>query len=277
MTAVTLHVGTYAGAGGEGLYRLDYDSDTGFKLGEPLHVAANASFGAWSARNGLHYLVNEQTVGTLAAYRIVDGLWQQVGGIATGGSAPCHVALDPEERRAAVAHYASGSIALVELDSAGVPECVGAAWANQGRGPHARQDTPHMHCVQFSPDGRWLYAADLGTDQIVRFAVEGGAPLATAKVVYRAPPGSGPRHLLLHPRALIALLVSELASTVSVLDVRDDGLALRMQCSTVPDDFTEENLGGHVALNRAGTHAYVTNRGHDSVAVYRVDAAGGTI
>jgi len=276
VSTVELRVGTYAHAGGGGLYPLVYDSDAGFSIGEPLRDVVDASFGTWSARHDLHYAVAEQEDGRVAAYRTRQGGWEEIGEVATGGAMPFYVALDPAERRLAVANYGSGSVAMFELASDGTPHGRGL-WSNSGGGPNAeRQEGPHMHCVRFSPDGHWLYAVDLGTDQIVRFKVDGGE-LGEPSIAYQAPAGSGPRHLLFHPREAIALLVSELASTLSILDVLPDGLSFRAAQSTLPPDFDGESLGGHLAFNAAGTRAYVSNRGHDSIAVFQVDAEARTL
>lgn len=274
MSRATLRVGTYARAGGRGLYRLDYDPEAGFTLGAPFEGAANASFGAWSARHGLHYLIDEQALGSLGAYRVEGGGWHRVGGVSTDGREPCFVALDPGEDRIAVANYGSGSIVLLELGPDGLPCEEGALWANNGSGANPdRQEGPHLHCVRFGPDGRWLYAVDLGTDQVLRFSLDDAVLLEAMHLAYQAPAGSGPRHLLLHPAQPIALLVSELASTLSLLEITGDGLSLRAQCSTLPSGFDGESLGGHLAINAAGDRVYVSNRGHDSIAVFALDAA----
>jgi 6-phosphogluconolactonase len=273
MTTPRIWIGTYANASGEGLYPLAYDRDRGFCLGDPCDIAANASFGAWSPRHGLHYLVNESSIGSVGAYRRQDGEWHKIAEVPSDGRAPCHVTLDPEGNRLAVANYASGSIALFNLDPHGLPVEPGTVWANAGSGPNPdRQEAPHLHCAQFSLDGQWLYAVDLGTDQVVRFPIDTTPTLQQAELAYAAPPGTGPRHLLFHPSGRAALLLSELASTLALLKAEGPELRVRVTSSTLPRDFAGDSLGGHLELNAAGDRAYVTNRGHDSIAVFAVDA-----
>lgn len=278
MTRVRLHVGTYDAAGGRGLYPLDYAPGEGFRLGEPYEGAANASFGAFSARHDLHYLVDEQAAGTVGVHRCTGDDWEALVRVASEGREPCYVALDPAATRLAVANYASGSLALLYLGETGIPSGSKLLWANSGSGPNAeRQQGPHLHCVQFSPDGRWLYAVDLGADEVLRFPAGASGALTLDTLAYKAPPGSGPRHLLFHPEGRIALLVSELASTLSLFDVTDTGLVLRQRVSTLPEDFAGESLGGHLAINAAGDRIYVSNRGHDSIAVFAFDSDRGTL
>lgn len=278
MSAVDLYVGSYAEAGGKGLYWLTCDAKAGLTLGKPICDITNASFGAWSGRHGLHYLVNEQAMGAVGAYRLGGDAPARVTGMPSEGREPCYVALDANEHRLAVANYGSGSIAAWTLNEDGLPTDGPAMWANAGGGPNAeRQDGPHIHCVRFSPDGAYLYATDLGTDQLLRFPMQAGPKLEEVEIVWKAPPGAGPRHLLFHPHAPIALLVCEMASTVTLFDVSAAGVAERETRSTLPEDASEESLGGDLAINPAGDRVYVTNRGHDSIAVFALDAVNGTL
>jgi 6-phosphogluconolactonase (cycloisomerase 2 family) len=264
-----LHVGTYSKAGGLGLTTVR--GGTNWEVEGAYDGARNASFGIYSARFGLHYFVNEQTDGAIGAYRDGSSGWEQMARLPTQGAEPCYVALNGHETLLAVANYASGSIALFTLDpETGMPRGPVAVAENHGSGPVPdRQDGPHAHCVSFSPDGLWLFHVDLGSDEVLAYPIDNDAGvLGDAVTAYRAPPGSGPRHLLFHPRRPIALLVSELAATLTMLDVAGDRLTARHIVSTAPEGFIASNLGGHLALNRAGDRVYVTNRGHDSIAVF---------
>ncbi len=264
----TLWVGSYAEKGGQGLYPLRRDASGKWEAGAPFGGARNASFGTWSPRHGLHYLVDEQG-GTLGVYRY-DEEWAELARLATGGAEPCYVSLDDSETRLAVANYGSGSTALFSLDAAsGLLLGPPAVLANSGRGPDPeRQEGPHAHCVRFSPDRRWLYQVDLGTDQILAFAPEDPG---SRRVAFAAPPSSGPRHLLLHPVQGVAFLISELASTLALLTVDGPDFRQVETLSTLPAGFAGESLGGHVGMNAAGDRVYVTNRGHDSVATFAFD------
>lgn len=267
--AAQLYIGTYAKPGGRGLYPLTLGDDGSLDPGDGIAPPANASFGAYSAARGIHYLVDECD-SRLGAWRREGREWRPLATRSTGGKEPCYLALDERGDRLAVANYASGSLALFALGSGGLPNEPPATFQDRGSGPVAgRQDGPHVHCVRFASDGRALYAVDLGADRVLRFALD-GASLGPCQVAYRAPPGSGPRHLLLHPRRPFALLLSELASTLTLLAVRDGRLEALAACSTLPAGWNGENLGGHLEWPSAG-RAYVSNRGHDSLALIEVD------
>lgn len=271
-----VRVGTYAAGGGAGLCTLRRDAGSGWAVGETDPAIRNASFAAYSARHRLYYVVNEQADGAVGVYRETAAGLERVARVATLGAEPCYIALDHHEDLLAVANYGSGSIALFRLDPWGVPFAPPVVRQNSGAGPVAdRQAEPHAHCVSFAPDDRWLYHVDLGTDQILAHPVDRARrQLGAPTIAFAAPPGSGPRHLLFHPTLPIALLASELASTLSVLHVEAGAFVVRQTVSTLPDGADRTSICGHLTFNAAGTRAYVTNRGHDSVAVFAFDAGG---
>jgi 6-phosphogluconolactonase len=274
---VRLLVGTYARNGGKGLQALHPAPDDGWIAGEAFAPAQNASFGTYSARHGLYYFVDEQAEGAVGAFREGSTGWEQVARVRTQGADPCYVALNRDESLLAVANYGSGSIALFRLDDrTGVPIEPPAVLQNAGGGPVAdRQEGPHGHCACFSPDQRWLFHVDLGTDEVLAHAVDtGSGSLGERSVAYRGPAGSGPRHLVFHPALPLALLVSELASTLTVLRLEGSRLVEQQTLSTLPQGFAGESLAGHLSIDRAGERVYVTNRGHDSIAVFAWDEAG---
>jgi len=272
-----LYAGTYARAGGFGVYPLARDPDGAWAAGAPFGHALNASYGAFSRRFGLMYLVDEDARGRLSTFRPGPDGWTALSTVGTRGREPCFVALGPEEAVVAVANYGSGSVAVFRLDPhTGLPQDTAILRQNRGGGPDPdRQDGPHAHCARFSPDGRWLYQTDLGTDQILAFPYHpGSGRLGKARVAYSAPPGSGPRHLLFDEKREVAYLVCELASTLTALIVDDGRLWPCLAFSTLPEGFTGKNLGGHIAMNAAATRLYISNRGHDSIATYSIDGVG---
>jgi 6-phosphogluconolactonase len=270
-----LYIGTYAKPGGAGIYPLAVAADGALSVGDPAAPACNSSFGAYSTADGIHYLVDECD-SRLGAWRREGDNWRQLASAPTSGTEPCYVALDHKRRRLAVANYRNGSLALFALDADGLPTRPPADFQDSGNGPVAeRQDGPHMHCVRFGPDRRSLYAVDLGADHVLRFDID-DARLDHCQLAHMAPPGSGPRHLLFHPERPFALLVSELASTLTLLAVDEGRLEPLATCPTAPAGWTGENLGGHLEWPETG-RAYVTNRGHDSVALIKVDLVTGKL
>lgn len=233
---------------------------------------SNASYGAYSARFDLHYLVDERKMGTVCAWRRAEGIWSRLASAPSQGSGPCFVAINHAETRLAVCNYDSGSLACFKLDpDTGFPLYPLAVHQNSGRGPiRGRQDSPHAHCARFSPDGRWLYQTDLGTDEVLAFPVlEDG--LGQPLVAFRAKAGCGPRHILFNSDGSTAFLAGELSSEVIVLNVGDGTLEEQQSISTIPASFAGENLVAHLAISKDGKRIYLSNRGHDSIALFDID------
>lgn len=263
---VTLHIGTYDKSGGEGLVPVTLGEDGSLAAGAPYAAARNASFGV--RRGDLAYLVDEQDAGAIGVHRWQDGQWHPVAYGPSGGAAPCYLALDSGGERLAAANYGSGSAALWKLAEDGLPSAVPALFHNAGSGPDAeRQDGPHIHCVRFAQDR--LFMIDLGTDQVLRAELT-DTGFGEVGVAWTAPDGAGPRHVL-HIAPDKAVLVCELAATVTLLTASDGAFTARCTVPTAPAGFAGDNLGGHLAVNAAGTRAYLSNRGHDSIAVFAVE------
>jgi len=262
-----VHIGTYDESGGQGLVSLKLTADGSLEVADPYATARNASFGV--RRNGLVYLVDEQEEGALGIHRKTDAGWELLGCVSTGGEAPCYVALDESGRRIAVANYESGSVAAYALGEQGLPSAPAVIFQNEGSGPNKeRQEGPHAHCVRFH--GGALYVVDLGVDQVLRLELT-DTGLGEASVAWTAPAGSGPRHLLFHPAQQHALLLCELAATLTLLRVGHLGFETVTTVPTAPADFTGDNLGGHLELGSDGTRVYVSNRGHNSIAVFALE------
>ncbi|WP_168711649.1 lactonase family protein [Sphingomonas sp. PAMC26645] len=272
---VRLIAGTYAREGGKGVYPIAFDPDRDtWQVGTPISGIDDASFGVGGGPGGAYHFVREKAAGEIAAYA-TD--WSHRGTTSTAGADPCYVAIDRASACLAVANYSSGSVAFHRLDArTGVPgEPV--VFRHTGHGPNtARQEAPHAHWVGFSSDRRWLHSVDLGTDTIFAYRFDPQArSLAEPIAAWRAPPGAGPRHLVHHPRRPLAYVVCELSNTVIMLDSRADGsFATRHTVSTLPSGYEGASQAAHIAIDQAGRRLYVSNRGHDSVAVFALDASG---
>lgn len=268
-------IGTYDKSGGSGLVDLDRNAG-GWTPGASFPLAANASFGAYSQRHDLYYFVDEREDGAIVTLRRRGRSWELIDRLGSGGSEPCYVAIDAKAGWLAVANYASGSVALLELDEKGAPGRPPRILPNTGSGPNReRQEGPHAHCCCFDPEQNWLYHVDLGTDEVWAYPFDQtSGVLGDRRLAFRAKPGAGPRHMAFHPTRRQALLLCELASTLTVLDIDSGGLHRRAEYSTLPEQFGGESLGGHLSLSAAGDRVYVTNRGHDSVAIFDWGAEG---
>jgi len=257
-----------------GIYPLDQIGT----VAAPYADGRNASFGTYSSRFDLHYLVDEQDDGALGVHRRTASGWLRLAHVPVGGAAPCHVALDRTQSVIAVANYASGSVSVFQLDPrSGLPVGQPVVHTNSGGGPDSeRQQSPHAHWVGFGLDNQFLYVADLGTDEVLAFSFDAERQtLGTPHVALKAVPGSGPRHLLFHEQhPQSAYLACELDSTLVALTVEGLNLKRRASVSTLPAGWQGANIIAHIGANAAGDRLYVSNRGHDSIAVFALNEGG---
>ena len=214
----------------------------------------------------------------LVAYRADGGALAEFSHLSLPGlTAPCHAALSPDGTRLAWAEYRNGVIGLVALaaDGSFVVDSLKTV-RHEGRGfSSPRQDSAHAHCVQFAPDGKCLFAVDLGLDEVKAYDPDSLAEIA-GKTLHVAP-GHGPRHLVFHPSGAWAAVDFELANRVALYRYRDGVFEETANLSTLPDDFKAHSQCAAVKFSEDGGELYVSNRGHDSLAVFAVDTAAGTL
>ncbi len=267
---IKLHVGAYSHDGVKGIYPLTFRLGVDrFELARPDPAIENASFGVYSERHDVNYFVNECEEGLIGAYRHEGGVWRQLAQVMSGGSAPCHLSLDPSERFLAVANYGSGSVGLFALSEAGLLQAPAMVRQDRGVGPDPdRQAGPHAHCVRFYRG--FLYHTDLGTDTVMAQNLREDPFIA-----WRSPPRQGPRHIVFHPGLPVAYVLTELGHSLFVCEVNDDGRLRTVQhASPLPQDFVGQSLGGHLDITATGDRLYASNRGHDSLAVFDIEGDG---
>jgi len=197
----------------------------------------------------------------------------------TGRDGGLHVIVDPTGGFLLVPHN-PGTIAVLPIrpDGSLTPMSDAADWSGT-LGPHrTEQTTPHPHHVQFDRRGRFLIVPDKGLDLVHVFTLD----TAIRKLVANKPPsvaarsGSAPRHVVLHPAGRYAYVVNELDSTVTTYRFDEDRGSLEpiQVIPTIPTTFTGNNTGAEIAVTRSGRFVYASNRGHNSIAIFKVEESG---
>ena len=264
--------------GGKGIYALSYNrAKKTWTLGDADPIAQNVSFGVYSAKHKLYYLLDEQAVGKVGVYARNDKTWEKRRELSSRGDSPCYVSLDAKEETLAMANYNTGDVVFYQLDKGGLPIEPPVVRQNSGKGPDAsRQEGPHAHCVKFYPDQSMAYSVDLGTDQILMYSYDAKtAKVGEAKVALQAPGGVGPRHIAFHPNGKNAFVVCEMGNCVLALERQADGtFTLLQQITSLPADFAGHSQAAHLVLNAKGDRLYMSNRGHNSIGVFAIDDTG---
>jgi 6-phosphogluconolactonase len=295
--ATYLYIGTYThdmGPGGQadGIYVAEWDRAAG-TLG-PLTRAAETmdpSFLAVPPMGAMLYAVNEtESVdqkdgskgGSVTAFRreAATGALTLRNTVPSGGSDPCHIAVDRSGRNVFVANYSSGTVACFRAGKRGLSGPV-ARVAFHGRGPNAeRQEAPHTHGVTLSPDERFLLVNDLGIDRVTVFRVN----LATGALddtgsPFEARPGSGPRHCVFHPNGKWVYCLNELLSTIDTLawNAETGELKQMSEARARAPHFNGVSKAAQLAVDRSGRYLYASDRGDDMLVVFRIDASTGAL
>lgn len=199
----------------------------------------------------------------------------------SGGAGPCYVSLDRTGRAALVANYRGGNVRLLPVTADGQLGAPAATHQHQGSGPHPNQTGPRAHCIVTDPANAFAFAVDLGTDQVVGYRLSPAQDQLTplAEPAFVARPGAGPRHLVFHPNGRWAYLINELNSTVTALAY--DATAGRFRelqtVSALPASYAGTNSCADIHVAPNGRFLYASNRGHNSIAVFAIDAASGTL
>jgi 6-phosphogluconolactonase len=220
---------------------------------------------------------NEQ----VAAYEVVGrtGELKLLNRQSAQGTAACYLAVDKTGRALLVAYYSSGSVAALPIRPGGsLGESVSLVRRQGSSVNPQRQKEPHPHCIVVSPDNRYAFVADLGTDQVFCYRLDPAAARLTPNnpPFARSPAGAGPRHLAFHPSGKRVYAINELHNSVSVFDYDADSGALseKQTISTLPDGFRGTSYCADVKVTPDGRYLYGTNRGHDSIAAYRIGEDG---
>lgn len=268
------YIGTYTKPeGSKGIYRVSMDAKSG-QLSEPELAAEseNPSFLALSKGNKFLYAVNEIRNGDVSAFAVeADGKLRFLNKVKSKGDAPCHLNLDGTGKWLAVANYSSGTAAILPVKADGSLGEAVATVQHQGKSVNPRrQEGPHAHSVNFSEDNKFLYVADLGLDEVKIYSFNAKTGAVAEKAVLATPKGGGPRHVALSSGGL-AYVLNEMGSSVSVFRWRGEPrVEASSTVSAIPADFKGETSGAEVVLHPKGSLLFSSNRGHDSISMYRL-------
>jgi 6-phosphogluconolactonase len=286
------YVGTYTGPKSAGIHAWRFDSATG--VATPLGVVAttaNPTFLAIHPDRKYLYAANEtdswqgKPGGYVTAYSIdkASGKLTELSQQSTVGGGPCHLNVDATGKALVAVNYGGGSVASFPIHPDGSLGAHATFIQHHGSSVDpARQKEPHAHSVNLSPDNHYALVCDLGLDQVLSYAIHPATGSLTEKPAssVRLPPGSGPRHLAFSSDHRFAFVNGEMLSTVSSFRFSAAHAELTRigTVSTLPPDLAPEkaraNSTAEVRVHPNGHFVYVSNRGHDSIAVFRHDGHG---
>lgn len=286
-----VYFGTYTGGGSKGIYVSSFNTRTG-ELGEPKLAAETAkpSFLEVHPNGRYVYAVGEiadfggKKAGGVTAFEIdpKTGLLKTLNSQSSGGTGPCHISLDADGRTAYVANYGGGSVASLPIEKDGRLGEANSFHQHEGSSVNpARQKGPHAHSINLDPTGKFAVAADLGLDKLLVYSVDPktGALVPKESSAFATPPGGGPRHFAFHPNGKFAYTNLEISREIAALnwDAEHGQFDVAAVHSTLPDDAEATGSTAETRVHPNGKFVYVSNRGHDSIAGFRVDPKTGAL
>lgn len=199
------------------------------------------------------------------------------------GGAPCYIIASENEKFVLVANYVGGNVAVFPVEADGKLGASTDLQQHSGTGPNKnRQEAAHAHSIDLDDKNRYAYSCDLGADKIYIYEFDektGKLTPNSKQAIYQTKTGAGPRHLAFHPNKKFAFLISELSSTISSLsfDAKRGMLSEIQTVSTLPANFQGENTCAEIHVSPNGKFLYGSNRGHDSIVSYQIDAKTGKL
>jgi 6-phosphogluconolactonase len=284
-----LYVGAYTSDKNKGITAIRFDLATGALSGMKLATETpNPTFLELHPSGKYLYAVNEinnfegQRAGSICAFSIDrdSGALTLLNRLTTTGPGPAHVGVDRTGKMVMIANYGGGSIASYAVEGNGSLRGPVSFIQHEGKSVNERrQEKPHAHSINAAPGNRFAIVCDLGTDEVKIYSMDPGTATLKPHGAAKAAPGSGPRHFAFHPNGRYGYAVNELLSTVTVYtwDAKAGTLSDVQTISTLPDDFKGSTTTAEIRVHPTGRFLYASNRGHDSIAVFSVDANSGRL
>jgi 6-phosphogluconolactonase len=292
-TQYFVYIGTYTqeGSTSKGIYAYRFDSH--IQQLSAIGLAAttiNPSFLAVAPNQRFLYAVNEvsnyqgQKSGAVSAFVIdhATGKLTLLNQVASRGTDPCYITVDKTGKYVLVANYSSGSIAVFPIRVDGGLGEASSFVQHSGHGMNPqRQEGPHAHSIDMSPDNRFAIVDDLGLDETIAYPFDSsnGSLSASGAMIAKAAPGAGPRHFAFDPSGKFAYVIDEMGSTVSAysFDATTGALNSLQTISSIPKTFSKLDESAEIQVAPSGKFLYASNRGHDSIAVFAINSGTGML
>lgn len=286
-----IYVGTSAGSESKGIYVLEFIRSSGeLNIIQTISGKQNPNFIAIGPQGRFLFSVNGQGLdqmpnwGSVTSYAInpKSGMLQMINEQPSYGKGPCHISVYPDENWLFISNYSEGIVSILPYTSEGKIGISSQRLQLVGSSVDTKRQTgPHTHSAIPSKDGSFLYVSDLGIDKVLiyKFNNKSGTIVPAKQPWAEVTPGAGPRHFTLHPNGEMAFLAEEMASHLNAfrLNSNDGSLTSYYRKSTLPKSFVGKNKVADLHLNPSGTKLYISNRGHNSIAIFDVNAENNKI
>lgn len=284
-----LLIGTYTSGTSEGIYVYRFDSKTGEITHEYTATGVeNPSFLTVSADGKYVYAVNEvsgEKPGAVSAFHFdqTTGALEFINQQPSGGGDPCYLTLDENQKHLFVGNYTGGNLSALPILTTGALATANQTIQHEGMSINTnRQEKPHVHSTVLTPDEKYLFVGDLGTDQVNSYAYNPNdtiTPLNAANPAsIKVTPGGGPRHIIFDKSGEYAYVILELTAEINVYK-HDNGKLEHLQTvSMTAKDFEGEVGAAELKISPDGKFLYATNRGDaNEIVAYKIDPSNGNL
>ena len=276
-------VGTYTDGDSQGIYKYSLQKDGKLSFKGLAAISDNPSFLTKSTDSKFLVAVNEisdkDNVGSVESFLIQGDTLKLINKSSSGGAHPCFVTVN-EAGYVLTANYTGGNVGLLKLNSQGELKGLLDLQQHSGSNTTDRQRSPHAHSTWFSPDGQDIISVDLGTNELwfSKLDIEAQKLVPSNSNTLAMEPGAGPRHLTFHPNGKWLYVVNELNGTVTLVEKTITGIYQKKgSVSTLPVDYNKPNSCADIHISSDGKFLYASNRGHNSIAIFKVSTDDGTL
>lgn len=285
-TELTMLVGTYTSGESNGIYSFRLNQETGVATALSETEVENPSFLTSSADGKFVYAVSEfndeRAAANAFAFDKEKGTFRMLNSQKTAGEDPCYIITNGNN--VITANYTGGSISVFPIAKDGSLLPASEVVTFEGSGPDKeRQEKAHLHCVRITPDGKYMFGTNLGTDRIHKFIIHQEANAENEEnflqeetpAAFHVKPGSGPRHLTFSPDGRYAYLITELAGTVIAFEYNDGDLK---EIQTVVADTLGAKGSADIHISPDGKFLYASNRLQaDGIAIFSIHPETGML
>ena len=274
------YVGTYTNGESQGIYQYEINNLGKFKNGDLQAVITNPSFLTKTADNKTLIAVsevNENNTGFVYSYEINNDSLIYKSKSKSGGAHPCFITVN-EKNQVLVANYLGGNVGYLKVDNINGLTNLLSVQQHEGNGTTDRQKAPHAHSTWFNPYNEHIISVDLGTNELWFSTIDENNQLNFSnQKKLKLADGAGPRHLVFHPTKKWIYVLNELNNTITLVTFEDGIYTLRSTISMLPENYTKYSKGADIHISRDGKFVYASNRGHNSIVIYKVDEKNGAL
>ncbi len=275
----SFYVGTYTDGDSKGIYKYELSKEGKLRQIGLVAETINPTFLVKSKDNKTLFTVgetNENGNGFVKSFKIEKDALQLISKKKSGGAGPCFVAFN-DDNYIITANYGGGNVGLLKAESSGKLSNLLNVQQHVGQGTTDRQKAPHAHSAWFHPAKEEIISIDLGTNELWFSTIDKAKNelVFTNQKTLKMADGAGPRHLTFHPNNKWIYVLNELNNTVSLVKENEGSYFINSSISMLPSDFTEFTKAADIHVSKDGEFLYASNRGHESIVIYKVNSENG--